>query len=674
MKRYWNSTVVEISGVRTIAGGGTNASTPTNALYNLGVPVLLQENLLSYWNLNQSSGPRVDSYINNYSLIDINNNVLSGSGIINVGARFTGSNTQTLQSEKVFNLSDSFTLSFWVNYPKFIFPGSRTVTISNGNDDWGIVQDDTEEGLNIFNQYGIGDAVFLRLLSGAELSTGIWNHVTITKNKDYWEYYKNGNLVTGKIFQKTLESFYWPTGNVFLTIGQNRTNFTSDGPPSGVIDEVGLWGRALNGLEIRSLYNNGSGLSYDKFGVDINLVNTTKNQTISGEKTFTDTVILSGSGVNHRAIRVQNLQRDQFIDLGVGGSAADFGTRVFISSGNTNVTSIYRAGAIPTLFGYGIVFGGGAFTNKKGYLTVGGSLNPTGLQFASLVWTDRILSGNWASSSPIRVGNAISVMTTGNQIISGQKTFVNNTDFQQNISVTGFYNFDITNTGEPLDGQMNWHSDYGTVQIGMNGGDVINPVGFKSFYRVKAAETIRKGRVVMALGGVGNSEYILGREAQNIGTSGQLIMGVSAEEILANNYGDVVAFGAVRGVNTSSYPQDSILYYDSLSTGGFTNIPPQIPNAKVIVGLNTTSSNNGIIFVRVTAGSELGGSDSNVKFSNLQNNDIIRYSNSGYWYNSPTSGNIVTSNDTITRMIKLTQAQYNALSPKDPTTFYVIVG
>lgn len=38
------------------------------------------------------------------------------------------------------------------------------------------------------------------------------------------------------------------------------------------------------------------------------------------------------------------------------------------------------------------------------------------------------------------------------------------------------------------------------------------------------------------------------------------------------------------------------------------------------------------------------------------------------------SGEAVRSNGTITRMINLTQAQYNALSPKDPTTFYVIVG
>jgi hypothetical protein len=38
------------------------------------------------------------------------------------------------------------------------------------------------------------------------------------------------------------------------------------------------------------------------------------------------------------------------------------------------------------------------------------------------------------------------------------------------------------------------------------------------------------------------------------------------------------------------------------------------------------------------------------------------------------SGEAVASDGTINTMVKLTQSQYNALSPKDPTTFYVIVG
>lgn len=279
------------------------------------------------------------------------------------------------------------------------------------------------------------------------------------------------------------------------------------------------------------------------------------------------------------------------------------------------------------------------------------------------------------------------VFTTGNQTISGLKTFVNNTNFTNDISVSGFYNFNTTNTGEPLDGQMSWNPDYGTVQVGMNGGQVVNPVGFKSFYRVKAASTIRKGKVVMTLGGVGNSEYILAREAQNIGNSGQLIMGVSTEEITQNNYGDVVAFGAVRGVDTNGIPVDSILYYDPLSTGGLTHVPPQPPLPKITVAINTTSSNNGIVFVRVTAGNDLGDASTNVLFANLQNKDVVKYNSaSGLWLNSQlntgdVSGisnlqtqidNRVTNLGGVSGIQVLTTGQYTGITPISGVLYILI--
>lgn len=226
------------------------------------------------------------------------------------------------------------------------------------------------------------------------------------------------------------------------------------------------------------------------------------------------------------------------------------------------------------------------------------------------------------------------VNVTGNESVSGQKRFFDNIFFESGIDISGFVNFNLNQQISPLEGQMSWHPDYGTVQIGMNGGDVINPVGFKNFYRVKASEAIRKGKVVMAAGSVGNSEFILAKEAHGIGPSGELIMGIASEDISQNGFGDVVAFGAIKGVNTSSYPLDSILYYDPLITGGLTAQIPEAPNAKVIVGFNATQSNNGIIFVRVTAGSQLGTTDSNVKFTTLNDKDILFYDlNSGIWIN-----------------------------------------
>jgi hypothetical protein len=247
--------------------------------------------------------------------------------------------------------------------------------------------------------------------------------------------------------------------------------------------------------------------------------------------------------------------------------------------------------------------------------------------------------------------NLLFVNVTGNELISGEKTFFDNIFFESGIDITGFINFYLNQQTSPLEGQVGWHPDYGTVQIGMNGGDVINPVGFKNFYRVKASEAIQKGKVVMAVGSVGNSEFILAQEAFGIGPSGELIMGIAAENIAKNDFGDVVAFGPVKGIDTSSYPLNSILYYDSTVTGGLTPQIPEAPNAKVIVGLNTSQANNGIIFVRVSAGSQLGITDSNVKFTSLNDKDVLFYNlNSGVWLNRQiNTGDISGASDFVIR-------------------------
>jgi hypothetical protein len=234
------------------------------------------------------------------------------------------------------------------------------------------------------------------------------------------------------------------------------------------------------------------------------------------------------------------------------------------------------------------------------------------------------------------------VYTTGNQNISGEKRFYNETFFESGVHLSGKITFNTGFLPQVLDGEASWNNEYGTVQIGMNNGDVLNPVGFKSFYRVKANGNITKGKVVMAVGSVGNSEFIIAQEAANIGPSGELIMGIAAENITANGFGDIVSFGPVKGVDTSSFNSGAILYFDPASTGGLTQIAPSAPNAKVTVAFNINSSVNGTVFIRVSHGSRFGETDSNVKFTALKDNDFVSYSiASGFWYNKTlTTGDV----------------------------------
>lgn len=258
----------------------------------------------------------------------------------------------------------------------------------------------------------------------------------------------------------------------------------------------------------------------------------------------------------------------------------------------------------------------------------------TGVDLSAYVTGDVVRPSETGQFVTVDVADSRYVNVTGSELISGEKRFYNETFFESGIRVSGTFTFNTGFSPQILDGEASWNNEYGTVQIGMNNGDVVNPIGFKNFYRVKANSNIAKGKVVMAVGAVGNSEFILAQEAANIGSSGELIMGVAAEAISAGNFGDIVSFGAVKGVDTSSFTSGSILYFDASSTGGFTNVPPTAPNAKVITAINVDASVNGTVFVRVSAGSVLGGTDSNVKFSTLQNNDFIAYNlASGLWYN-----------------------------------------
>jgi len=157
----------------------------------------------------------------------------------------------------------------------------------------------------------------------------------------------------------------------------------------------------------------GSGYFASNASVDLAVL-TTGNQTISGNKTFRNSIF-----------------------YGQGSGSLDLGLRINISSGSGDSVSFTRGGTIPSVHGYGIVFEGGGIANKKGYLTVGATVVPQDYQYASLDWTNRILSGNWRASSPIRVGNAVSVMTTGDQTISGVKTFANSVIFNSGIDLQG---------------------------------------------------------------------------------------------------------------------------------------------------------------------------------------------------------------------------------------------
>ena len=169
--------------------------------------------------------------------------------------------------------------------------------------------------------------------------------------------------------------------------------------------------------------------------------------------------------------------------------------------------------------------------------------------------------------------------------------------------------------------------------------NVLQPVGEAQYFYIKADSTITKGQLIMFTGAVGASGVIKGAPATGI-TDGQYLMGIAAEDIATNGFGLVTSFGHVRGWNTTGAPvgetwaDGDILYYNPSVAGGLTKTQPTAPNVKatVAVVVNAAPAGSGDVFVRVSTGSVLGGTDSNVQFGTLATNDLIQY-NGTYWTN-----------------------------------------
>ncbi len=200
--------------------------------------------------------------------------------------------------------------------------------------------------------------------------------------------------------------------------------------------------------------------------------------------------------------------------------------------------------------------------------------------------------------------------------------------------------FDTTAEGVPPNiGTVAW--DGGTTLGIQMTANVLQPVGEAQYFYIKADSTITKGQLIMFTGAVGASGVIKGAPATGL-TDGQYLMGIAAEDIAANGFGLITSFGHVRGWNTTGTPvgevwaDGDILYYNPSVAGGLTKTQPTAPNVKatVAVVVNAAPAGSGDVFVRVSTGSVLGGTDSNVQFGTLANNDLIQYNSSlQYWTN-----------------------------------------
>lgn len=206
---------------------------------------------------------------------------------------------------------------------------------------------------------------------------------------------------------------------------------------------------------------------------------------------------------------------------------------------------------------------------------------------------------------------------------------------------TDHVDFDLNNAFNNATGRLRWNSEEGTLELGMNN-DVAQSIGME-FYMPKVLNNsgldISDGSFVMATGAQGD-QITVAAAVTDGSISPEYMIGI-ATEIIPNgsDTGLIATHGIVRQINTSLWAIGTILYPDPANPGGLTSTKPSAPNIRTPVAIVLRQhESTGRIYVRMTNGSVLGGTDSNVLFNDLQNDDTIVYdSSTNLWKNKQIS-------------------------------------
>jgi hypothetical protein len=346
-----------------------------------------------------------------------------------------------------------------------------------------------------------------------------------------------------------------------------------------------------------------------------------------------------------------------FIEDGVALSATGWVTTAGPTGtiGVTNMPWTQFSGAGTYIAGDGLQLISNAFSVKLNGTTLDASssglrISTTYVGQTSITTLGTIATGEWAATDvAVLHGGTGASDAAGARLNLSAAVLGANNDITSMSAITGsiatptYIDFNTTQIPLPTDATGRLYYDYNdqfqTMVFQMNG-NVVQHVGEEQFFRIRCQGTITKGQVVSFAGTLGASGGLIGKAATGLSVDqANYILGVADESGNNNDWIFVTQFGEVKGINTTggaeNWQQGDVLYYNPAITGGLTKTKPTAPNAiAVVAAVVHVGSSNGILFVRPTFGSVLGGTDGNVQFGTLNNLDVIQYNSTGqYWQN-----------------------------------------
>ena len=202
----------------------------------------LTNGVVAYWRLDESSGARVDSTGNGYDFTE-ENAVGSGLGLVGSAADFDGTNGMVCADIGIGTMEE-FTLAGWVKFKEFVDYQYQQDTIFAKVLTFHVSLRAASGGIGAYI-WGVGD-----LDTGIVPVIGEWYFVLLQLS---------GGLVELSVNNAEFESraamgpLY---GDAPLRLGR-VDSFTN--PASVLMDNVGVWNRALTNEERATLYNSGNG-------------------------------------------------------------------------------------------------------------------------------------------------------------------------------------------------------------------------------------------------------------------------------------------------------------------------------------------------------------------------------------------------------------------------------
>lgn len=212
---------------------------------------------LVYWALDENTGTSVSDASGNSVTASLVGSPSWTTGRINSGVTFNGSSQNIRSTSNSYingKLSGGLSISVWVN----LISNSgtqRIVEIANAVDTaaYYYIQHDSSLGVMFGSLAG---STYLG--TNVSLGTGSWHHLVGTTDWASEQIYVDG----------TAQSTTGPGASAApgaLALGYIDVALLLFGSSSFygniIADEVGIWGRALSGAEVTTLYNSGSGFN-----------------------------------------------------------------------------------------------------------------------------------------------------------------------------------------------------------------------------------------------------------------------------------------------------------------------------------------------------------------------------------------------------------------------------